>query len=76
MTYENGWGSAKIDPEAVHWYWKALELGYPPAEYGLSVDLISRRAIESSGNALRRNAILGDAVPIYVARSGERHRNS
>ena len=35
---------------------------------GRSVDLISRRAIESSGNALRRNAILGNAVPIYVAR--------
>src|SRR5580692_7446247 len=35
---------------------------------GRSVDLISRRAIESSGNAPRRNAILGNAVPIYVAR--------
>jgi len=35
MTYENGWGSAKIDAEAVHWYRKAAELGYPPAEYDL-----------------------------------------
>jgi predicted nucleotidyltransferase len=35
---------------------------------GRRVDLISRRAIESSQNAPRRNAILGSAVPIYVAR--------
>ncbi len=34
---------------------------------GRSVDLISRRAIETSGNALRRNAILSSAVPVYVA---------
>jgi TPR repeat protein len=35
MTYENGWGSAKIEAEAVHWYRKAAEQGYPPAEYDL-----------------------------------------
>ena len=29
MTYENGWGSVKLDAEAVHWYRKAAELGYP-----------------------------------------------
>ena len=34
---------------------------------GRNVDLISRRAIEASGNTLRRNAILTSAVPIYVA---------
>jgi predicted nucleotidyltransferase len=34
---------------------------------GRSVDLISRRAIEASGNALRRNAILSSVVPVYVA---------
>ena len=34
---------------------------------GRNVDLISRRAIEASGNALRRNAILTSAVPVYVA---------
>ena len=34
---------------------------------GRSVDLISRRAIEASGNALRRNVILSSAVPVYVA---------
>ena len=34
---------------------------------GRSVDLISRRAIESSRNAQRRNAILGSAVPVYVS---------
>ena len=36
---------------------------------GRNVDLISRRAIEASGNALRRNAILTSAVPVYVAPS-------
>ena len=34
---------------------------------GQRVDLISRRAIEASRNALRRNAILSSAVPVYVA---------
>jgi uncharacterized protein len=34
---------------------------------GRSVDLISRRAIETSRNALRRDAILSSAVPVYVA---------
>jgi predicted nucleotidyltransferase len=34
---------------------------------GRSVDLISRRTIEASGNALRRNAILGGVAPIYAA---------
>ena len=34
---------------------------------GRSVDLISRRAVEASRNALRRNAILNSAVPVYVA---------
>jgi uncharacterized protein len=34
---------------------------------GRNVDLISRRAIEGSRNALRRNAILSSAVPVYVA---------
>jgi len=34
---------------------------------GRRVDLISRRAIEASGNALRRNAILSSVVPIYVS---------
>lgn len=35
---------------------------------GREVDLVSRRAIESSGNALRRGAILAGAVPFYIAR--------
>ncbi|MEP7353173.1 MAG: nucleotidyltransferase domain-containing protein [Acidobacteriota bacterium] len=34
---------------------------------GRPVDLVSRRAIEKSTNALRRAAILNSAVPIYVA---------
>lgn len=32
---------------------------------GRKVDLVSRRAIEASPNALRRNAILGSAVKVY-----------
>jgi len=32
---------------------------------GRSVDLVSRRAIEASGNALRRNSILANTVPVY-----------
>ena len=35
--------------------------------FGRNVDLISRRAVESSRNAQRRNAILSSAVPVYVA---------
>jgi predicted nucleotidyltransferase len=38
------------------------------ALFGRQVDLVSRRAVEASGNALRRNAILSSAVPVYVAR--------
>lgn len=34
---------------------------------GRKVDLISRRAIEASGNTLRRNSILANAIPVYVA---------
>lgn len=34
---------------------------------GRHVDLVSRRAIESSENVLRRSAILSSAVPVYVA---------
>jgi predicted nucleotidyltransferase len=32
---------------------------------GRQVDLVSRRAIESSQNALRRSAILGSAIRVY-----------
>jgi hypothetical protein len=35
---------------------------------GRKVDLVSRRAIERSGNRLRRENILGTAEPVYVAR--------
>jgi uncharacterized protein len=34
---------------------------------GRKVDFVSRRAIEASATALRLNAILNSAVPIYVA---------
>ena len=34
---------------------------------GRNVDLVSRRAIEASGNALRRESILTSAVPVYLA---------
>ena len=39
----------------------------PAALLGRPVDLVSRRAIESSENALRRSATLTSAVPIYVS---------
>ena len=35
---------------------------------GRKVVLVSRRAIESSENAVRRNSILAGAVPVYVSR--------
>ena len=35
------------------------------AIFGREVDLVSRRAIERSANAIRRNAILNAAEPIY-----------
>ena len=35
---------------------------------GRKAELVSRRAIEASPNAIRRNAILGNARPVYVAR--------
>jgi predicted nucleotidyltransferase len=35
---------------------------------GRNVDFVSRRAIEGSENALRRNSILDGAVPVYVSR--------
>ena len=34
---------------------------------GRKTDLVSRRAIEASHNPIRRNAILGTAVPVYVS---------
>lgn len=34
---------------------------------GRSVDLVSRHAVESSENWIRRKAILESAVPVYVA---------
>jgi TPR repeat protein len=43
MTYENGWGSVTIEPEAVYWYRKAAEQGYPPAEYDLGRMLVDGR---------------------------------
>ena len=35
--------------------------------FGRRVDLVTRRAVERSGNALRRDEILGTARPIYVS---------
>lgn len=35
---------------------------------GRRVDLVSRRAVERSANAARRQAVLASAEPIYVAR--------
>ena len=36
--------------------------------FGRPVDLVSRWAIERSGNAYRRNAILSRVLPLYVER--------
>jgi uncharacterized protein len=35
---------------------------------GREVDLVSRRGVERSSNAIRRQAILDSAEPVYVAR--------
>ncbi|MHB8800295.1 MAG: nucleotidyltransferase family protein [Thermoanaerobaculia bacterium] len=37
------------------------------ALFGRRVDLVTRRAVERSGNALRRGEILASARPIYVS---------
>jgi hypothetical protein len=34
---------------------------------GRKIDLVMRQAVEAGHNAIRRNEILGTAVPIYVA---------
>ena len=36
--------------------------------FGRPVDLVSKRAVEESGNWIRRREILTDAQPIYVPR--------
>jgi len=43
---------------------------------GRSVDVVSRRAIEASENALRRSSILASAVPVYDARWRDRRSNA
>ena len=35
---------------------------------GRKIDLVNRRAVERSGNWIRREAILGSAEPFFVAR--------
>jgi predicted nucleotidyltransferase len=75
-------GSALIDPSSAQDI-DLLVTFAPDAKWGLfehqrmenelaellgrPVDLVSRRAVEASGNELRRNAILASAVPVYVA---------
>jgi hypothetical protein len=59
MTYENGWGSVKIEAEAVYWYRKAAEQGYPPAEYDLGRMLAGGRGVlnnEAEAEAWLRRA--------------------
>jgi TPR repeat protein len=48
MTYEKGWGSIKIEPEAVYWYRKAAEQGHPPAEYDLGRMLADGRGVRKN----------------------------
>ena len=45
MTWEYGWGSMKNEPEAVSWYRKAAEQGYPAAEYDLGRMLADGRGV-------------------------------
>jgi hypothetical protein len=45
MTWEYGWGSMKNEPEAVYWYRKAAEQGYPAAEYDLGRMLAEGRGV-------------------------------
>lgn len=51
--------------------WSLFDHGRIEAELaqilGRKVDLVSRRAVERSDNWIRRDAILGSAVPLYVA---------
>jgi TPR repeat protein len=35
LTYENGWGSLKIDAEAVNWFRKAAERKFAAAQFNL-----------------------------------------
>jgi hypothetical protein len=76
-------GSMLVDPSTAHDV-DLLVTFTPDANWGLfehvrmerelsdllgrPVDLVSRRAVESSGNALRRSVILTAAVPVYVSR--------
>jgi TPR repeat protein len=48
MTYEHGWGSPKKEAEAVEWYRKAAEQGYPAAEYDLGRMLAAGRGVAKS----------------------------
>jgi TPR repeat protein len=48
MTYEQGWGTLKIEAEAVSWYRKAAEQGYPPAEYDLARMLDEGRGVRKN----------------------------
>lgn len=36
--------------------------------FGRRVDLVTRSSVESSRNSIRRQAILGSLVPVYVSR--------
>ena len=54
---------ADAHPTLFDWADMQEQLG---AMFGRTVDLVSRRAIESSKNRYRKPAILSAAVPIYV----------
>jgi len=65
MTYENGWGSLTIEAEAVYWYRKAAEQGYPPAEYDLG-------RMVADGRGVRKNEAEAEAWFQRAAEKGIR----
>ena len=48
MTYEKGWGSLKIDAEAVTWYRRAAEQKFAAAQYNLGRMYLAGRGIRQS----------------------------
>jgi TPR repeat protein len=70
MTWEHGWGSIKNEPEAVYWYRKAAEQGYPAAEYDLGRMLADGRGVP--GVDAEKNGAEADAWFRRAAEKGIR----
>ena len=48
MTYEKGWGSLKIDAEAVNWYRKAAEKNFAAGQFNLGRMYLAGQGIRQS----------------------------